>query len=224
MQHFFEDQKLLFNDFARDFPFVFKLEGDPLTATNALEMQIPLDTTEIIHTPQYKLPRHYTQAAIKEIENWHRQGIVDESISPYNSPIIVVPKKGMNPDGSPKYRVFVDLRNINKYLIKSFYHLPSIQTLITEIPRTKYYSCLDLSDGYLAIKVKPEDCQILAFTCGPKRYQFTRLPFGLLSSSFTFSLLMESRRKISLAIYQPTLHKPDNRKPDTNQPRRVKKK
>lgn len=193
IEHLTTQQKQEIKSLVSEFPEVFKLEQDELPATTAIELNIPLNTEAPIYTPQYKLPKAYRDAAYKQAMEWERQGICRPSTSPMNSPLLVVPKKGFNADGTPKLRVCADLRKINQHLVKSFYQLPSIHTMVNEIPRAKYYTTIDLAQGYLQIPVAESDRYKLAFTAGHKRYEFCRSPFGLSSSGYCFSKMMSTK-------------------------------
>jgi len=57
------------------------------------------------------------------------QGLIRESNSPYNSPILVVPKK---PDVSRimKYRVVIDYRKLNEITIPDRYPIPNMNEIL----------------------------------------------------------------------------------------------
>jgi hypothetical protein len=51
--------------------------------------------------------------------------IIESSISSYNSPVLLVPKKSVN--GDKKWRLVVDFRAVNKKLIADRFPLPRIE-------------------------------------------------------------------------------------------------
>ena len=53
------------------------------------------------------------------------QGIVEHSVSPWNSPLLVVPKKSETE--VKKWRVVVDYRRLNEITIPDSYPLPNIE-------------------------------------------------------------------------------------------------
>lgn len=171
---------------------VFKLKDDPLPATSAITLNIPLVNNEPVFTPQYKLQKSHEEEAYKQVQEMLKQGIIRPSVSRHNSPLLVVQKKTKNPDGTHKLRVCVDLRKLNSALVDSFYHLPAIHTLIQDIPRAKYYCSLDLSAGYNQIPVADEDCHKLAFTCRHERFEYVRCCFGLKTAGFCFARMLNS--------------------------------
>ena len=48
-----------------------------------------------------------------EIKNLEQAGVIKKSISPWASPIVVVPKKSA-PGEPPRYRMCIDFRNLNE--------------------------------------------------------------------------------------------------------------
>ena len=75
---------------------VFHLLGDKLTFTTAVEHSIPtptIDPTRGINTKPYRIPEIHRDEVQKQTEQMLRDGIIVHSNSPWNSPILVVPKK-----------------------------------------------------------------------------------------------------------------------------------
>ena len=70
------------------------LTGEKLGRTNVIEHRINLiDNSKPVFVPNFRLPvsrRNIVESLIKDMES---QGIIKESLSPYNSPLLLVPKK-----------------------------------------------------------------------------------------------------------------------------------
>ena len=125
----------------------------------------------------------------KEIETLERAGIIERSISPWASPIVIVPKKST--PGEPPRRMCIDYRRINKLQPEvtkadsrkgciSLIPLPKIDELYAKLKGYKVFSSLDLRSGYFHIGLKdlakPKSAFVLS-SLG--KYQFNRVPFGL---------------------------------------------
>ncbi|KAK9822902.1 hypothetical protein WJX74_003236 [Apatococcus lobatus] len=74
-------------------------------------------TQEPIKQRPYRLSKHEEEIVDAEVQKWLQQGIVEPSQSPWASPVVLVPKKKINPDDpneKPKYRLCIDYRALNK--------------------------------------------------------------------------------------------------------------
>jgi hypothetical protein len=74
--------------------------------------------------------------------------------------------------------------------VKDAFSLPRIDECIESLKGAKYFSSLDLTQGYLQVKVHEADQEKNAFRALGSLYQFNRLPFGLCNSPATFSRLV----------------------------------
>ena len=75
---------------------MFYLPGDELTFTTAAEQAIPtpaIDPTRGINTKPYRIPEVHRKEVQRQTEQMLRDGIIGPSNSPWNSPILVIPKK-----------------------------------------------------------------------------------------------------------------------------------
>jgi hypothetical protein len=151
-----ENLCLKFND-------IFFIEGDSLKKTNIIKHSIDLDTNVPIFTKQYPIPQAYKSEINKLTNEMLDQDIIENSLSPYNSPIILVKKKTGDPK-NPKFRFVIDLRNINKHIKPIFFSLPTLNEMFNQIGDAQVFSKLDMHSGYFQIGVDKKDSHKLAFT------------------------------------------------------------
>ncbi|XP_073792914.1 retrovirus-related Pol polyprotein from transposon opus [Danio rerio] len=111
--------------------------------------------------------------------------IIEESNSPYASPVVLVRKK--NGD----LRMVVDYRKLNKLTKRDAYPLPRIEETFTLLSGSKWFSVLDLKSGYYQLEVEESDRPKTAFTTPFGNWQFRRLPQGLTNSPAMFQRTME---------------------------------
>ena len=80
--------------------------------TTLIEMEI--DTGDSLRVAQnsYTLPLKHNEWVRKEIETLEKAGVIERSLSPWASPVIVVPKKSA-PNEPPRRRLCVDYRKVN---------------------------------------------------------------------------------------------------------------
>jgi len=77
--------------------------------------------------PSRRVPIHLEEKVSDMIDKLLENDIIEPSESPYNSPLVIVPKK----DGN--IRLCVDFRELNKQTIKDSFHIPNIQELFDSL-------------------------------------------------------------------------------------------
>jgi len=96
-----------------------------------INMQIPFRTdirgeinTEndrAICSKQYAYALSASDFVNSEANRMLKEGIIRPSKSPYNSPVFVAPKKGINEDGTAKLRLVIDYKKLNENTIPDKY-------------------------------------------------------------------------------------------------------
>ena len=163
---------------------VFSQHSNDLGNTSLVEHRIRTTDDIPIAIPDRSVPYHIVPEVKKVISNWLKAGVIEPSDSPYASQMVIVRKK------SGEIRVCVDYRAINKKTRPDAFPLPKIEDCINSLKGAKYFCSLDLTQGYLQVKLNDEDKHKTAFRALGELYEFNRLPFGLCNAPPTFSRLM----------------------------------
>ncbi|KAM7295077.1 uncharacterized protein ISCGN_024582 [Ixodes scapularis] len=126
--------------------------------------------------------RKAIDAAVDELL---KSGIIRRSSGPWGFPGVLVPKK----NGTS--RLCVDYRRLNAVTVRDAYPFPSIEEVISNLGKAKYFTTLDASKGYLEVEMSPGDESKTAFVCHRGLFEFTRMPFGLTGAPMTFQRLID---------------------------------
>jgi hypothetical protein len=88
------------------------------------------------------------------------KGMIEESDSPWSSPVVLVRKK----DGS--VRLCVDYRKLNDVTKEDCFPLPRIDDTLDTLPGAQWFFTLDQKSGYWQVVLHPEDKEKMAFSTG----------------------------------------------------------
>ena len=129
------------------------------------------DARPIRQTPR-RLPLAKQSLINDLLEDMKSQGVIEESDSPWSSPVVLVRKK----DGSLPF--CVDYRRLND-VTKDCFPLPRIDDNLDTLAGAQWFSTLDMKSGYWQVALHPEDKEKTAFSTGQGLWQFTVMPFEL---------------------------------------------
>jgi hypothetical protein len=125
----------------------------------------------------YRTPHALKPVVDEHIDDMLKRKIIEPSMSPWSSSIVLVQKKSK--DWGIKYRFCVDYRALNAVTKPDAYPIPNIVDTLDSLGHSKIFSVLDVASGYHQIPIKPEHREKTAFSCHRDHFQFIKLPFGL---------------------------------------------
>ena len=196
-----EENREKFKLLCEEFKDVFSKDSTDIGKTPLITMDIDTGDSPPVCQRPYNLQLKHREWVQKELETLERAGVIVRSISPWASPIVVVPKK-TEPGEPPRRRLCVDYRVINSLLpevqkahskakgVLTLVPLPQIDHIYARLRGSQIFSTFDLRSGYHHMELSPEARAKSAFVTPLDKFEFSRCPFGLSQAPAYFQRLM----------------------------------
>ncbi|XP_055622779.1 uncharacterized protein LOC129766284 [Toxorhynchites rutilus septentrionalis] len=115
------------------------------------------------------------------VQEMMSNGIVRESDSPYSSRVVLTRKK------NGEYRLCVNFEPLNKLVERDHFPLPIIEDQIAKLQDRKYFTSLDMKNGFYHVDIAENSRKYLSFVTEEGQYEFNKLPFGYTNSPSIFA-------------------------------------
>lgn len=156
-----------------------------LGRTSFLKHKIDTGDAEPVKSRFYPVSPKVQELMNEELDRMISLGVIEESESPWNSPVVLVRKPGKN-------RLCLDSRKLNSVTKKMAYGLPNINGLISRLSDTYFISSIDLKDAFWQVELDNASKEKTAFTVpGRPQYQYRVMPFGLCNAAQRLCQLMD---------------------------------
>ena len=167
-------------------------------------MEIDTGDSPPISQRPYYLPLKHSDWVQKELDTLEKAGVITRSVSPWASPIVIVPKK-TEPGESPR-RLFVDYRALNNLLptvqkvgsrakgVLTLVPLPEIGEIYAKLKGSFIFCTFGMRSGYHHVALSPESQAKSAFVIGGphgSKFEFKVCPFGLAQAPAYFQRLAD---------------------------------
>ena len=126
-----------------------------------------------------------------KLQEWIDSGIVIPSTSPWQSPLVIVPKKT-----APFIRIAVDYRGINAVTENLRYPLPNIQDCIARLSNKSIFTNLDIKEAFHSLEIQENSIDKTSITTQWGNFAFTRANFGLKNVPSFWSMMIKK-------VFQP---------------------
>ncbi|XP_063522021.1 endogenous retrovirus group K member 25 Pol protein isoform X1 [Pongo pygmaeus] len=174
---------------AKWWPRVWAEDNPPGLAVNQVPVLIEVKPgAQPVRQKQYLARREALEGIQVHLKHLRTFGIIVACQSPWNTPLLPVPKPG-----TKDYRPVQDLCLVNQATVTLHPTVPNLYTLLGLLPaEDSWFTCLDLKDAFFSIRLAPESQKLFAFQWeDPEsgvttQYTLTRLPQGFKNSPTIF--------------------------------------
>lgn len=167
---------------------VFQLETDTMSVNNFYTQKLRITSDESVYKKNNRAPHTHKMEIAKQVKKLLSNDLIEPSVANYNSPVILVPKKGSGVE--KRWRMCIDYREVNKKLIPDRFPLPRIDEILDNLGKAKFFSVVDLFSGFHQVPLDKNSREITTFSTEQGSFQWKVLPFGLNVSPNSFSRMM----------------------------------
>jgi hypothetical protein len=130
---------------------VFATQSSDYRRTDRVYHHIDTGEARPIRQPPRRLPLAKQAEATEMLEDMRWRGVIEESDSPWSFPVVLVRKK--NGD----LHFCVDYRKLNDVTRKDCFPLPRTDDTLDTLAGAKWFSTLDLKNGYWQVDLHPDN-------------------------------------------------------------------
>ena len=154
-----------------------------LMNTDPVTIRLKDDAVPYSLTTPRRVPVPLMPKVKAELQRMEDNGIITRVTDPseWCAPMVPVMKKNRK-----EVRICVDLKNLNKAVLRERFILPTIDDLLPKLAGAGVFSTLDASSGFWAIPLDKESAKLTCFITPYGRFRFERLPFGISSAPEIF--------------------------------------
>ncbi len=163
---------------------VFAADDDDLGYTDKVQHEIHLTDDVPLNQPYRRVPPNQYQEVREHITKLLKKGVIQESVSAYASPVVLVRKTDWS------LRLCVDYRKLNAKTRRDAFPLPRIDESFDELGGAKFFSTVDLASGYH--QIAESDRQKTAFKTPFGLFEYRRMQFGVCNGPSSFQRLMQA--------------------------------
>ena len=178
-----EEYRKQFEDLCKKYKDIFSVDSTNIGKTPLLQMEIDTGNNPPICQKPYTLALKHAEWVRRELNILEKAGVIVRSVSPWASPIVIVPKRTALGE-PPKHRLCVDYRALNGLLppvqkahskakgILSLVPLPKIDEIYSRLQGSGVYTTLDMRSGYHHLVLSKKSGPKSAFVTPLGKWEF----------------------------------------------------
>jgi hypothetical protein len=172
-----------------DFPEAFSTEFGlhPPAKAPPISFTMKEDCPDSWHDGYRSYTNDQMVAMKKQLKALRAAGVIRKSDTSHVASILMVRKDSST---TTQWRLCVDLRRCNAWILPEFCMMPNISLLIARTANAKIIGTMDLQKGYWNLLIAEECRKFLGFNTPDGAMEFTRLPMGLNVAGVRFQRFM----------------------------------
>ena len=103
------------------------------------------------------------------------------------------------PKPNQKWQPILDLSALNRFLKVKTFKMETPESIRLSLQQGEWVTSLDFSDAYFHIPISPNSKKFLRFHYQGQTFQFRALPFGLLTASMEFTIVVKEVKLMAQA-------------------------
>ena len=156
------------------------------TFENEYKILLKKDAQPVAHAPR-KVPLVLKNKLKMRLNELERNGIIEKADerSEWVHHLVTVEKK----DLEKTLRICIDPSELNKQILDEQSYLPTFEEFSASVNGMKYFSVLDLRDGFWHVRLAEESRNLCTFATPFGNYRYMRMPFGIKTGPKVFQRL-----------------------------------
>ena len=164
---------------------VFSVDDYDLGTSTIIKHKIVPKSDKVVYRRQYRHTEEQHKQVDEEVEKLLKSGVIKESTSPFNNPVLMVPKSEPG-----KWRFCLDCRYINDLTEDQYFPIPLIDEAMDSLAGSTIFTDMDMTSGYHQVDLDDETSDMCAFSTRKGHFQYKKLPMGLRGSGMTFQKMV----------------------------------
>lgn len=184
---------------------VGKEKSFPMLPGNPVKLSVDV-TVKPVRQCRYHVPLAFEESTQQQLDDLEQRGIIEKAAgdTPWMSELRTVEKGAANEEerqaraklspeekAKTKRRLVVDMRAVNKAIIRWNHPMPVLDNFLPQLKGSKWFTKLDLKDAFYHIPLHKDSRHLTSFMTAKGPRQFTRMPFGISCAPEYFQNRME---------------------------------